>query len=202
MNPIDRNTNQPWWYIREVPENQLISSAELSPWDVVFINGVALPGVSNVEISGGPKLDPKQSAGKHFATITEQGYKPCDLIITTIFWTPTQWFDWQNIIFPMIEPPPIKNKKSTIPNSYIISHPVTHTRGIEAISIANITGPNKSSIVGAKEVKIKAYQWSADFQNTKATNTPKGAGPKPKNRGAPATADPKKTPTPAKAVPK
>lgn len=203
MDPVDKNTNQPWWYTKEVPENILISGAELSPWDIVFINGVELPGISNVEVSGGPKLDVKQSAGKHYSTITDQGYKPCDLIITTIFWTPVQWFDWQNIILPMLEPPPKKNSKNTTPNAYTVSHPATHARSIEAITIANITGPNKSSIVGAKEMKIKAYQWSGDFQNSKATNTPKGAGGLA-NRGNALTGknSPSTVKTPAKANPK
>lgn len=196
-------TMQPWWISKEPPENQLITGAELSPWDIVFINNISLPGISNVEVSGGPKLDPKQSAGKHYATITEQGYKPCDLIITTIFWTPSQWFLWQAVILPMIEPPPDKNKKDKNPNAYTISHPATHVRNIEAISIANITGPNKSSIVGAKEMKIKAYQWSADFQNIKATKTPNGSGLLTKRANAMAGRDdPNKVPTPGRAVPK
>lgn len=203
MNPIDKNTNQPWWYVRDIPENMLISGAELSPWDIVYINGVELPGISNVEVTGGPKLDIKPSAGKHYSTITSQGYKPCDILITTIFWTPSQWMDWQGIILPMLEPPPKKNSKSTNLNSYLISHPVTHARNIEAITIATISGPNKANITGAKEMKIKAYQWSNDFQDVKATNTPKGAG-KPADRGNAMTGrnNPSGVSTPAKAVPK
>jgi hypothetical protein len=163
-----------------MPENFLVWNPIVNPWDVVFLNGFALPGVSKVEVSGARKLDVKQSAGRHFSTVTDMGYKPIDVIVTTTIWTPQQWIDWQLNILPMIEPLP-NATYSKKPDSYNIVHPATQSRGVQAICIETLTGPHPSHLGwSAREFKIKAIQWSKAFQAS-ATNTVKGGAINPQS---------------------
>ena len=166
-------TLQPWWYESPVGEDQLIWRIVSNPWDLVYIDGFLLPGISKIEISKSHKLDVKASAGRHFSTITDQGYKPCDVVITTTIWTPYQWGIWQANILPMIEPPPTKGYKEKL-HSYSISNPASHARQIEAITIETISGPTIGHVVGTREMKIKALEWSKN--SNLATKTPKSSG--------------------------
>ena len=85
---------QPYWYPNPLPRDEAFINFD-DPWTQVILDGFTLPGVSQVEVSRSHSLNVKASAGKHFATVTDQGYKPCDVIITTVFWTPIQWQIWQ-----------------------------------------------------------------------------------------------------------
>jgi hypothetical protein len=188
-------TLQPWWFEQVLSEEMLIHRVISNPWDIVYIDGVALPGISDVKCSKGPKLDVKNSAGRHFATITAQGYKPCDVVITTLIWTPYQSGIWQAIVLPILEPEPTASYTAK-PQAHAISHPVTHMRRVEAITIENIEGPSKGPLVGSKQFVIKALQWSKDFQG-KATVTAKSAGVNP-HTNALTTKDPKHAPVPSR----
>lgn len=140
------------------------------PWFQPFINGMKIPGVSNVEVSRSHSLNVKASAGKHFATVTDQGYKPSDVIITTTLWTPQQWEIYQLNILAIVEPDP--GAKYALP-TVTIDHPGTAARGITSITIETITGP-KDKGKGIREFQWKCLQFQKS--DSKATNTPKAAG--------------------------
>jgi hypothetical protein len=160
---------QPWWLPNPGIGDELVFGA-LSAWDVVYLDGTALPGISEVKPGRGHSLQIKQSAGRHFATLTDSGYKPCDLIITTKIWTPTQWNLWQRYILPYIEPDP--GPKYKLP-TFNISHPATYSRRIDTISIEHILGPIYKG-KGVVEFTLKCLDAKQD--KTNATNTPKNAG--------------------------
>lgn len=161
---------QPFWL--PIPGDYDEPFIEIPPFNVVFVDGFAIPGVSNVEVSKAHSLSVKQSAGRHFATVTDQGYKPCDVIITTQIWTPKQWEIWQLNILPLLEPDP--GGKYALP-TVNISNPVTYARRIDAITVEAITGPTDKG-KGIREFKIKAINFA---KQSKATNTPKQAGISP-----------------------
>jgi hypothetical protein len=163
------NGLQPWWYQNELPESSLIPPGQPpygginNPWDIVKIAGIVLPGVSKVEVSSAIKINVKESAGKNFSYLTSEGYKPCDVIITTTIWTPEQWRDWQLNVLPNIKPLPAKQKLSSLALS--IEHPACAAQYIFAICIETISGPTNSSEKGAKEFKIKATQYVKMLQD-------------------------------------
>jgi hypothetical protein len=118
------------------------------------------------------KLDKKQSAGKQFATLTTEGYVPCDVIITVTIWSPQQWRDWQLNVAPLIRPVPGAKFNKT-PKAINIVHPATMSADIEGIVIENVTGPSVGRSQDIREFKIKAVQWNSEMKAS-VTETPKG----------------------------
>lgn len=157
------------WYPSPGPYDEPFLNVE-DLWFQPFINGMKIPGVSNVEISRSHSLNVKASAGKHFATVTDQGYKPSDVVITTTLWTPQQWEIYQLNILAIVEPDP--GAKYALP-TVTIDHPGTAARGITSITIETITGP-KDKGKGIREFQWKCLQFQKS--DSKATNTPKAAG--------------------------
>jgi len=160
----------PWWYPNPLAADESFIDISQDPWSQCVLNDFALPGITTVEISKGPNINKKQTAGKHFATFTGSGYKPAELIITTIFWTPVQWQLWQIRILPLIEPHPGPHYKLPTVTIY---HPATLARLISAVTIENVTGPTDKG-KGIREFKIKCSEFGKS--NTVATDTPKIAG--------------------------
>ena len=159
---------QPWWYPNPLPSDEQFIYI-VDPWTQPRLNGITIPGIWNVEVSRSHSLSVKQSAGKHFATVTDQGYKPCDLIIEGFIWTPMQWQIMQLNILAMLEPDP--GAKYALP-TVTIDHPGANARGINAITIETIVGP-KDKGKGMRGFTFKFLQFQ---KNSKATNTPKSAG--------------------------
>jgi hypothetical protein len=163
----------PWWHLKPNYPGDEPFIQITNPWDIVVIDTFSLPGLSKVRISRGHSIEVKNSAGKHFATMTDHGYKPCDVIITTRIWTPSQWYVWQTLVLPYIEPDPSDKYKLPTVNLF---HPAAQARRIQAISIENIEGPTEKER-GIYEFTIKGLEFAQS--KTNATNTPKNAGVTP-----------------------
>jgi len=159
---------QPWWHPTPLAADEPFFPIT-NPHDVLYINGFALPGITEVKPGRGHSLHVKQSAGKHYATVTDQGYKPCDVIITNRIWTPLHWQIWQLNILPILEPDP--SGKYELPTVQV-SHPDLYVRRIDAITIEHILGPIRHGDFRVFEIKAMDFNQS----NKNATNTPKGAG--------------------------
>jgi hypothetical protein len=164
-------------------------------FDLVSLSGSALPGICKVDVEKARKLDIKQNAGSHGATITDQGYKPAKVTITQTIWSPTQWANLQ-ALWTALEPIP---GTSYAAPSVTITHPAAQLHGVDSIIIEEITGPKPSTMFkGALEIVYKCVQF---FPPPKlpATNTPKGsvAAPKGANDLAAKPPDPSKNPLPA-----
>lgn len=160
----------PWWY--DQPD----------AWDVVMLGGMLLgsldpkatvtlnggPALCKVKVKKGRKLDIKQSAGTHGATITDQGYKPASVDITVRIWTADQWAAIQQQLL-TLEPPPTKGNATP----FAILNAKTSARRVTSVLIEDIEGPDESSIRGQYEFQLKCVQF---FPSAKAvTNTPKAS---------------------------
>lgn len=135
-------------------------------WDTAILGGNTLPGLADVKVTKGRKLDVKQSPGTHGATLTDQGYKPAKVTITLTLHTAEQWAAFQAMA-PSLEPPPGK----AYSQPFDILHPSTSVRGVKSVQIEDIDGPDKGSIPGTKVVTIKCVQYFPPKAG--ATNTPK-----------------------------
>jgi hypothetical protein len=163
---------QPWWHANPGPGDEPFNGIT-NPWDIVYLNGFALPGVSKVQPGRGHKLNIKSSAGKHFATVTDEGYEPCDLLIMNEFYSPLHWQIWQLNILPMLEPDP--GGKYEFPTLQI-AHPATYARRITAIQVKHILGPVMKT-GGIQTFTLRCIDFNKS--KTNATNTPKNAGVTP-----------------------
>jgi hypothetical protein len=183
---------QDWWY----PKPGRFDEPQFecrSPWDICYLNGFALPYVSKVQVARGHSLAVKQSAGKHYATVTDQGYEPCDLVITCEYYSPLHWQIWQLNILPMIEPDP--GGKYELPTVQI-AHPAAYARRITAITVKNIMGPIDKGR-GIHSMILKCLDFNKS--KTNATNTPKNAGITPVSNALVSKGNPpSKAPIPTK----
>ena len=137
-----------------------------NPWDMCSLGPYTLPGIVSVKVRRGRKLDVKNPPGAHFATITDRGYKPAKIEVKLTIWKPSHWKQMQDI-WQYIEP--IAGKE--IPKPLDIIHPATAFRKISSVYVADISGPDPSSIRGAMEFGIECEEW---FEKPiqKATVTP------------------------------
>jgi hypothetical protein len=163
---------QSWWYPNPGDFDEPFIGIT-NPWDIVYLNGFAIPGVSKIQPGRGHKLNIKSSAGKHFATVTDEGYEPCDLVIMNEFYSPKHWEIWQLNILPMIEPDP--GGKYEFP-TVTIAHPAAYARRITAIQVKHILGPVLKG-KGLATFTLRCIDFNSS--KTNATNTPKNAGVAP-----------------------
>jgi hypothetical protein len=161
----------PWWYQDENVQDYLFdrSRGVTNPWDMVWLNGVLLPGVAYPEVNKGHKLQIKESAGTSGGVTTDQGFRPAEIDIHWMIWTPAQWEKMQ-LILPKLEPPPTAGYKMP---AFSISHPATLVRGITDIVIEKITGPTAGQVHGTRIVKAKCWQYLKPGKASQ-TNTPGG----------------------------
>jgi hypothetical protein len=156
---------QVFWYPNPHQFDNLEPPGPLNPWDTCTLGGYTMPGITKMKGPvKGRKLDIKQSPGTHGATMTDQGYKPADVVFEVLIWTPAQAEAFQ-IALPAWEPAP--GKEYSEPQ--LLIHPATSMRGITSVVIEEITGPEVDEKgVGHFLFKCKQFVKS----NAVATHTP------------------------------
>jgi len=174
----------PYW-TDELPESFYYPYGKSNnPWDIVLVNAGSgwkrIPGICSVKVSSSQKLDKKQAAGKQFATLTTEGYVPCDVIITVTLISPGDWRDWQTDIAPLARPTAGAAFKKT-PKALSIIHPATMAADIEGVTFENVEGPDEGHIKGTRVYRIKCVQWSPEMQAKGVTETAKGVITAPTN---------------------
>jgi hypothetical protein len=149
-------------------------NARLSPWDVVYIAGQALPGISRVTGKRGKRYDLKKVKGTDFAKLTKQGYEPAEIRITEQIWTPQQLHALE-LIMPMLEAPPLVSKDGT-QLALEIRYPTLDLRGLNSVVIKEISLLHPSSIKGVWEQDITCLEYKPDTGKRDATATVDGSG--------------------------
>ena len=169
---------QPYW-TTALPESFYYPNGQsTNPWDYVLLNAGAgwkrIPGVCKVDVSSSIKLDKKQAAGRQFATITTEGYVPCDVVIEVLLISPGDWLAWQTDIAPIGRPQP-GSAFSKNPKVMTIIHPATQAADIEGVTWENVHGPKMGHLPGTREYTIECVQWTpANQSKASVTETPKG----------------------------
>lgn len=59
-------------------------------WDVVYLGGVAMPGLAKVEVQQGRKIDDKGGPGRNGARLIDKGAEAAKVTITLRVWTAAQ----------------------------------------------------------------------------------------------------------------
>lgn len=145
------------------------ANGNLSPWDVVTIGGWTLPGKSVVDARRGRRIDVKQVKGKHYATLTFNGYDPAKVSIVTTIWTQPQ-LDLMAVILPILESPPAKFKDGSF-QAFDIKHPALQLRQITQVLIEEIGCLRQSGVKGAWELRIQALEYRRVATQATATVT-------------------------------
>jgi hypothetical protein len=87
---------------------------EAGSWDAVWLKGIRLPGIAEVDGRGfSRRVDKKRSAGRNGATVTHMGLEPADIDITLTLWTPQHLTELQEVLKSIR---PAKASAATAPN--------------------------------------------------------------------------------------
>lgn len=139
-------------------------------YDALFLAGQRIPGVVTVDISRKVKIDKKSPKGKHKGTITKQGLEPAELSIEIQVLDPA---DVETLRGQMnlLEPVP-DTDKATADDALDITHWTTAWRGIEAIVVEDLKGPEL--VNGILVLKLKALEFDKPKPATTGTGTGTG----------------------------
>lgn len=131
---------------------------EPGTWDVVVLNGVALPGVARVTTDGASSgLDVRTAPKSHYATLVDQGYRAArgtiDLVLgfegTSAGYgsAADQWSRWLTVL------ETIRPRKAATRNAFTVSHPALKMLGISKVYITRV-GPPEGEGPGVRRVRI------------------------------------------------
>jgi hypothetical protein len=168
-------------------------------WDIVFLDGVGLPGICDVKGIAELKVDNKKAQGKDGSTITITGYLPGPFEVICRVWTPDQLETLSEAIERVWNLPrrPLPNdtraaQAKRLRKPIAIGHPKTTMADIEYCIVRGMGLLEEDSTAGVKLIRFKCQEWRPPgFKNV--TATPKKApgrvaeyasGHEPKN-GAP-----------------
>jgi hypothetical protein len=168
-------------------------------WDIVFLDGVGLPGICDVKGIAELKVDNKKTPGKDGSTITITGYQPGPFEVTCKVWMPEQLDILVEAIDRIWNLPrrPLPNdtrsaqlKRLRKPLS--IGHPKTTIFEINYCIVRGVALLEEDSVFGVKVMRFKCQEWRpSGVKNVTATPkkgpgrvTEYASGHEPKN-GAP-----------------
>lgn len=130
--------------------------AEPDAFDAVFLGGDRLPGIAKFKpIKRGKKVDDKSAKGKNKGPLTVQGYKRAEIEFTLEILGADEWTALQEWM-PDLEPVADK-KTASADDAWDISSAYTAIRGIEAIIITDLEGPENQE--GIMVLTIKALEF-------------------------------------------
>ncbi len=135
-------------------------------WDILFIEGTGVAGIT--ECSGAPerKADKQSPAGKSGGAPVLHGRKPATFETTTRIWTSPQWNQFQGVmstIWPKAGAGPVQ--------AVDIYHPYLANLGIKSAIAQSVVGPVIVNGVGT--IKIK---WLEFVPTSKKSATKRPAG--------------------------
>lgn len=131
--------------------------AEPDAFDVVFLGGDRLPGIARFKpIKRGKKVDDKSAKGKNKGPLTLQGFKRAEIEFELELLGPDEWDELQEWM-PDLESNPQPGVKVDALPAWDISSAYTSIRGIEAIVITDVEGPEWRD--GMMYLTIKALEF-------------------------------------------
>lgn len=113
-----------------------------SPWDVVSIGDVTLPGISTVTATPSKRLDQKKAAGRDGATPTFVGITPSQVDVHTKVWTAPQWKALQLAIAKLWPTSEGAKQQATYNEAMEIIHPALTALRINTVVIQSCTAPS------------------------------------------------------------
>lgn len=157
-----------------------------NPWDNVWLNGRALPGLWEATATPAIQLDVQKPNRYDGGALLKHGYVPAGITLTGRIWTPDQWYEFQQIL-PTIWAPPNKvavndAKKNTgkIVGQQLavkVEHPGLNAMNIDSLVIKQITPPEKIAEVGVRQIKMMAIQYVPEpLKKSSAIKKIKGSG--------------------------
>jgi hypothetical protein len=142
-------------------------AAVASLWDFLWLGGVLIPGLWNVEITKSRSIDVAKVKGQDAATLTDNGYDLATVKMSGRMWLPDHLNDFKTVL---LQFDPVRHGSVKYPLD--IYHPVAELQGVKSIYIKSITLGNPSG--GIWTPGIEAVEWAQETTTTKTGTSPKG----------------------------
>lgn len=130
------------------------------PWDLLWLNGIRVPGISEVKCTPTLRLKTNKTVGNDGGPTIEEGHEAAKVDINIKIWTESQWSLLQDLMRDLWRRPgtpvPAGDKKAIT-----ISHPACDLWGVTSILIRSPSSPEPAAEVGARIVRIQAVQYIA-----------------------------------------
>jgi hypothetical protein len=167
----------PFWDVPDGSSNDAVRGIEGplflgNPYDTCQLGASQLPGLCKVTISSKKRrVQQKKSNGADGATPTFRGIEVAQGKIDVVCWTPGQFAEMDRLL-PIIYPNPGKdiNRLSALD----ISNPKTQHRGIRAIIVEDVAGPDDGPVKGSMVWSLKWVEYQPTSKKP-AVKTPTGA---------------------------
>lgn len=127
---------------------------ELSPWDVITLNGVRAPGICRLDGGKHIPYDRKAALGQIVGPSALFVFDPVSFTLTLTLWTPRQWLDLQTML-PQLLPATGPNPE---PRAVKAEHPALAMIGIDTVYFEGVGLPRH---IGKQivEVEFQCYEW-------------------------------------------
>jgi hypothetical protein len=112
-----------------IPPNDVPWPDELSPWEMIVLNGIRAPGLARLEGGKHIPYDRKAALGQLVGAASFFVFDPVSFSLTLTIWTPEQWTELQELL-PQIMPPPGPNPN---PRAVRAEHPALALLGVDTI---------------------------------------------------------------------
>ena len=145
-------------------------------WDRVVLAQETLPGLCKARARPEIGIDRKPAPGRDGETLTVKGYRPCEIEIESMIWTPEQWLKWQEII-PSIWRRPNPGSVLSARNAVGIAYPPFTFAGISQVVIVGLEPPQRGSIPQSMVIKLKALEFVPPGAVNNSTVISRPAGP-------------------------
>lgn len=139
-------------------------------WSVCRLGPHILPGLAQLKVESGRKLDVKPIPGSDGGKTTDKGYEGGKVTIELVMWLKSHR-DTLLRILPLIHPRKAGKKR----DAYDILHPAASYHGLRSVMIHKIKGPEIGSVHGTKTLTIECVEWMPAPKSTSSsvTATPK-----------------------------
>lgn len=122
-------------------------------WDVVVLNGTAMPGLANVETSVERSVQLSSPKGSDGLTLANNGYKGAKVRCRFRMWEDEQIFEFLSIL------PEFHPREGGTTNPVQILSPSAHILGVSQIYITKWRVPTPDSAAAYFTPEFEAVQW-------------------------------------------
>lgn len=146
------STSLPFWHLNTGSLWEDKSNA--NPYDVVYLGGLRVPGISEVKTGLSNSIDVQKTKGRSGSAIKFNGTNLAQVAVTARIWMPEHMVQYQELLKLM---QPGAAKHGTEPPVVSIQHPICAALGILKVLVEDISGLEISGGEATFSLKLLQY---------------------------------------------
>jgi hypothetical protein len=135
-----------------LPEN-------VSPWDIIYLDGRRAPGIARVEGGRHLNIDIPKVIGQLIPEARLLNFDPVPFTVTLTIWHPDQFTDLRFLLARVLPPP----GQNPVLRPVRVSHPALDLIGVTTIYVQGLELPRHLG-KGIQEFTLQCYEWNPDIE--------------------------------------